>query len=134
MSRVNGCNKICPNKVSFLLQPLLLAGYRSLFSLSQIMEWNLKPPSSYLRRDSPNSFPCFRMIFTDKTYLTNPNLQLQVFEEVSKVCPDVLALRDNDFLLRLFLDFLERLHTEADLAVLDSDDFDSHFVANAQHI
>ena len=84
--------------------------------------------------DSPNSFPRFRMIFSDKTYLANPNLQLQVFEEVSKVCPDVLALRDNDLLLRFFLDFLERLHTEADLAVLDSDDFDSHFVANAQHI
>ena len=74
------------------------------------------------------------MIFSDKTYLANPNLQLQVFEEVSKVCPDVLALRDNDLLLRLFFDFFQRFHAEADFAVFDPDDLDGYSVAYVQHI
>ncbi len=38
------------------------------------MEWSLKPPSSYRRRNFPNSFPCFRMLFLIRIIYTNPNL------------------------------------------------------------
>ena len=61
-------------------------------------------------------------------------IQLDSFEQVSKAGSDALRLRNVHFLYRLFFHFLKSLHAEADLSVLESDNFHSDFVAGVQKV
>ena len=87
-----------------------------------------------LNTSSTPALRCFRPVYSITVSLTNTDLQLDVFEEVSQTGPDILALRDHYFFLGLFFDFFERLHAQAYFPVFDADNFDSYFVAHVEDV